>query len=250
MIGIKDGKTFKLSGNLKEEMDKYIDSMVMFLSGISAKYAQNMSDNWNDNTTFGEHYESNLIFKNTINNSLEVMLKGFFEIADVEGAPSKELRDVAVYDFMRNKILAHLRKKTKEETVNLYKKYNIEAYSAKVNNLMTNYGDKELNTIASIVEVNIGNALVEENPLTPLLLQNGQKFSQWRRSEAGGKIVKDFIRFGIYFYLGGDTYTPLIQKYLDSTNISHSFVELICFELDELTKEDFIQRIQDGEVSH
>jgi len=254
MIGIKDGKPFYLSGDLKDEMGKYIDSMVMFLSGISAKYAQSMSSDWDDKTTFNEHYESNLIFKNTINNSLEVMLKGFFDIGDVKGAPSQELRDVAVYDFMKNEILAHLRKRTKEEIVSSYSRYSIEACSVRTKELVTNYSDEDIGMISSIVEVNFADSLMVSNPFTPFLLREGQMFSQWRKSDNGKRITIDFIRIGIYLYFSGESYTPIMEEHLDAMDIPESFVELICFELDELTKEDFIQRLQkrieNGEVSH
>jgi hypothetical protein len=45
----------------------------------------------------------------------------------------------------------------------------------------------------------------------------------------------------------------VLQNYIDAIDIPPVFVELICFELDELTKEDLVLRLQkridDGEVS-
>lgn len=253
MIGIRNGEAFELSGELKEEMDKYIDSMVMFLSGVSTTYAQSISNDWEDSIVFSKHYQDNLNFRNTIDNSLEVMLKGFFEIGDVEGAPSEELRDVAVYDFMKTEVLSHLNNLTKEYIVNSYNRYNMEAYSHRVKELVNRHDEKDVDAIATIIESNLADSFLQNNQLSPLLLEPNQTFGSWRKNDRSNMILRDFTRLAVYFYLGGDAYSPVINEYLDSAPIPQAFIELVCFELDELTKEDFIQRLQkrieDGKVS-
>lgn len=230
---------------LEEKMDSYMETTVLLIYSVIAKYIKNMPYKWDNNIIFGEHYNSNLVFKSTIDNFLEVMIKDFIYNNDIE-----ENLEIAIYEKMKEKILFHINNKTKVEISEMFIKINKGAFSSKVETLMDNYTDEDIDNISFILENYIAFLLVDNS--SPILhsFQDGQKFSEWRKGDIARKFVQDYLHFSIYVHLGGNIHSPRIYEYVDSVNTTSIFVELVCFEIDDLTKEDFIKRFQNAKNNH
>ena len=230
--------------SLEDELAFNIKKLLKFVLNSIVSYTKSIKgEEWDSNETFLHHYENCKFFRDRINEMIDFLLYGFKINAQKTSFTDDLEKELG--KLIREEIFNTFSNKTKRELIDNYYSGKLKEYITKVDKLVSSKEIKNIDAIANIIVMNFANALllseIEEN--APICMENGESFRDWRKKGSTQRqIFENFIKYSIYFYFKENPNSKIFEKCIENTKFNENFEEMVCFTIDDYTKEDFFKK--------